>query len=237
MSPRHQVRYPWGDEQDEPSSRRARYFHEDEANQLNHAVRFVSPVSHTNERNSVTELGFIQRYYSPNHMPAPANEDAQPYQPYRSSKFKRPSRQIVQISHSKQHQQSRNTQMPLPGLPGKKTPQANSNEDGFRFPAHATIEESAPTTKLDHNLGNLSERLTYNQDPLSYNRNMITIDDDGNINVGSSPSNSPPRQRNPAEDRLDDAKTFQSSHFLFSHLMSFDAKKHTLSQLNKSNRA
>lgn len=90
--------------------------------------------------------------------------------------------------------------------------------------AHA--EESAPTTKIDCNFGHhLSERLNYNHDPLSYNRNSIEIDDDGNINIGSSPSRSPSPMRNirPGEERLDDAKTFQSSHFIFSHLMSFDA--------------
>ena len=143
-----------------------------------------------NEDNAATELAFNQKYQSPNRLPQPAAEDAQPYQPYRSSKFKRPCREIVQISQNKQRQ-SRNMQMPLTApTQGKKTPQA-SQDNAFRFPfpsSHNTIEESAPTTKLNHNLGNLSERLTYNQDPLSYNRNMITIDDDGNINVGSSPS-------------------------------------------------
>lgn len=35
----------------------------------------------------------------------------------------------------------------------------------------------------------------------------------------------------------DEARTFISSNLLFSHLMTFDTKKNTLSQLNKANRA
>ena len=43
------------------------------------------------------------------------------------------------------------------------------------------IEESAPTTKIISKSGNISDRLRYNIDPLSFNNNIITIDEDGNI--------------------------------------------------------
>ena len=50
--------------------------------------------------------------------------------------------------------------------------------------------ESEPRTKLDYNnsMGNFTERLYYNRDPLSYNRGQITIDDDGNMDMRDSPS-------------------------------------------------
>ena len=53
------------------------------------------------------------------------------------------------------------------------------------------------------------------------NRNHITIDDEGNMNmVETSPS---PIRKIEEEDYVDEAKTFVSSHLFFSHLMSFDA--------------
>ena len=62
----------------------------------------------------------------------------------------------------------------------------------------------------------------------------MTIDDDGNINMARSLS---PIGQSPVEDDFeiaDEAKTFVSSHFMFSHLMSFDPKKNTLEQLNNA---
>ncbi len=79
--------------------------------------------------------------------------------------------------------------------------------------------------------GNFTERLDYNKDPLSLNRNKMSFDEDGNLNVASSPSPSPIRLQPPTttdEEAIEEAKTFQSSHLLFSHLMSFDVKKNTL---------
>ena len=120
---------------------------------------------------------------------------------------------------------------------GLQTPQ--TIHGGIQFP-NSTVQESAPTTKLNNDDGNLSERLQYNRDPLSYNRNRISIDDDGNINLGTSPSPSPirPRSKDVYEDPIaEEAKTFHSQHLLFSHLMSFDTKRHTLSKLNNASQA
>lgn len=70
------------------------------------------------------------------------------------------------------------------------------------------------------------------------NRNNITIDDEGNINIGGSPSPSPsPIKRREScreEEDVDEAKTFVSSHLFFSHLMSFDGQKNTLVGLNSA---
>jgi len=115
---------------------------------------------------------------------------------------------------------------------GTKTPK--TSQGNFKF-VNVKVEESAPTTKVNSNCGNLSERLHYNRDPLSFNCNKISIDDEGNINVNSSPSPSPIRPvptTQMHDEEIEEAKTFHSSHLLFSHLMSFDAKKNTLEQLN-----
>jgi hypothetical protein len=58
------------------------------------------------------------------------------------------------------------------------------------------------------------------------NRNNITIDDEGNINIAGTPSPSPSpikqRRLDREEEDVEEAKTFVSSHLFFSHLMSFD---------------
>ena len=87
----------------------------------------------------------------------------------------------------------------------------------------------------------MSERLEHNKDKMSLNNGKITIDDDGNMNMASSPSPSPPpmmrhQQSKEGEAPNDEAKTFVSSHLLFSHLMSIDGNKNTLSKLNKASR-
>lgn len=116
---------------------------------------------------------------------------------------------------------------------------SNVNQ-GFQFPK-TTFPESTPQVKLDRDDCIVSDRLKYNKDPSSMNRNNIDIDDDGNINMRVTPSPSPTPMSpinavNEASDSsVDEARTFVSSHLLFSHLMSIDAKKNTLSQLNKSN--
>ena len=83
ISPRHhQVRYPikMNDEDNIPTSRQAQYYNENQANAIQHAVKFVSPVSLGGARPSVTELKFLQRYGSPHYeqntsIAPPANED------------------------------------------------------------------------------------------------------------------------------------------------------------------
>ena len=65
-------------------------------------------------------------------------------------------------------------------------------------------------TKLNSsNNGNFTERLDYNKDPLSLNRNKMSFDEDGNLNVASSPSPSPIRYPPTTdEEAIEEAKTF-----------------------------
>ena len=101
------------------------------------------------------------------------------------------------------------------------------------------------TTKLGFKQdlpGSYTERPSnLNRVPTSYDRARNTIDYDRNnvqMRGESSPtpfrSITPPEKLHAEEDVQDndEAKTFISSHLLFSHLMTFDTKKHTLSQLN-----
>ena len=91
--------------------------------------------------------------------------------------------------------------------------------------------------------GCFSERLGYNRDPMSYNCGQLTIDDEGNMDMrddSHSPYRSSSSRDKQAEEDIEDneeTKTFISSHLLLSHLMTNDAEKNTLSQLNQANRA
>lgn len=53
----------------------------------------------------------------------------------------------------------------------------------------------------------------------------LSIDEDGNINVETSPS---PDRFNMPDEKLQDESTFPAKHFFLSHLLSFDAQKNTL---------
>ena len=73
---------------------------------MQHAVKFVSPVSLGGERESMNEHKFMKRYVSPpgGHLPLPANEDSKPNMPYRSSKLKRPSQEVFILSNKENDQ-------------------------------------------------------------------------------------------------------------------------------------
>ena len=101
MSPRHHLRHYEAfssrkDDEYRIDYEERKYLNEVAANALNNAVSFVSPIqrSPTGTVYNVNDayLAYQRRESkSPENLPAPADENSEPYLPYRSSKPKRPS--------------------------------------------------------------------------------------------------------------------------------------------------
>ena len=149
---------------------------------LNDAANFVSPMN----QGAAQQQSIVQQPRILNYSPSPPqaeniSADSDMYHPRKSNKLSRPSKHVFQLN-AKVLSRGRSS-----NLGRNRTPQAVNGKINFP-PASSLIEESAPTTKLyRENAGNVSERMHLNHDPMSFNCGVISIDDDGNMQIDDSP--------------------------------------------------